>query len=315
MAIDVEEVFAALPNEAYWKLLIDHEYWDDNDASIFDKQDSPGYMKRVSKAFLYLLETMDERVTCDFILKLHDMAYNEQSKKYLGFKPHVASSLNNASVTIDGLRELTDKVKSGMPKGLSLTYSKEVCNYDERYRIDLDQVSAHEILVNLESDFWSQLFIERQSLLSEVELEVENLLTQYNESIQQANTPKERLKCIATLIRDLHQYHPFGDGNGRTFIFLLLNKLLITNGLSATAVESPQRFSGYSVSELIVEIERGQSNFKELCIEQSEKQISLQAYIRQKVSPLSYFGNLSIFKDYVLLEEGEAAPLKHRSTI
>ncbi|MDR3501502.1 MAG: Fic family protein [Legionella sp.] len=312
MVIDIEEVFAALPNEAYWKLLIDYEYWVDNDASIFDKQDSPGYMNRASKAFLYLLETMDERVTCDFILKLHDMAYNDQRKHYLGFKPHVLSGLSDESVTVDGLRELINKIKSGMPNGLRLTYSKEANNYHERYAIDLQHVCAQEIFTNLNSDVWPHLFIERKSLVTEVELEVENLLIQYNESIRQAIAPKEKLKCIATLIRDLHQYHPFGDGNGRTFIFLLLNKLLITNGLSATAVESPQRFSGYSISELITEIELGQCNFRELCTQQYEKQISLQEYIRQKISPQNYMGHLRIFKESVL-EQGETAPLKHRA--
>ncbi|MFJ1268100.1 hypothetical protein ACD661_05995 [Legionella lytica] len=313
MAIDVEEVFAAFPNEAYWKLLIDYEYWLNNDASIFDKQDSPGYLKRISKAFLYLLETMDEGLTCNFVLRLHDMAYNEQRKCYLGFKPHVASSLSDESVTHDGLIELINKINNGMPKGLSLTYSKELDNYYERYPIDLQQVNAEEILANLMTDVWPHLFIERNSLISEVEWEVENLITQYNESIQQANMPKERLKCIATLIRDLHQYHPFGDGNGRTFIFLLLNKLLITNGFSATAVESPQRFSGYSISELIIEIERGQGNFRELCTETYEKQISLQEYIRQKINPQPYMGNLRIFKES-MLEECEAAPARHRAS-
>ncbi len=311
MTIDVEEVFAALPNEAYWKLLIDYEYWIDNDASIFDKQDSPGYIKRVSKAFLYLLETMDEPVTCDFILKLHDMAYNDQNKKYLGFKPHVLFGFDGDAVTFDGLMELTDKIKSGTPNGLRLTYSQEVNNYHERYAIDLQQLNPHEIFANLKSEIWPHLFIERQSLNSEIELELENLLTQYHESIQQANTSKEQLKCIATLIRDLHQYHPFGDGNGRTFIFLLLNKLLINNDLSPTAVESPKRFSGYSISELIMEIERGQSNFRELCTNEQEKQISLQAYIRQKTNPQHYLGSLGIFNRDAL-EVGEATPLRYR---
>lgn len=136
---------------------------------------------------------MNELVTCDLIIKLHDMAYHEQRNQYLGFKPHAASGLTAESVTLDGLRELINKIKSDTPNG---------------------------------------------------------------------------------------------------------------------AVESPKRFSGYSVSELITEIKRGQCNFRELCTEQYEKQSSLHEFIRQKISSQNYLGHLGVFREHTL-EEGEATTLNH----
>lgn len=111
---------------------------------------------------------MNELVTCDFIIKLHDMAYHEQRNQYWGFKPYVASGLTAESVTLDGLRELINKIKSDTSNGLRLTYSTEANNYYEGYLIDLQQVKAQDIFANLTSDVWSHLFIEHQSF--EVEL-------------------------------------------------------------------------------------------------------------------------------------------------
>jgi hypothetical protein len=285
--IEIEDIFSTLPNEDFWKLIIDYEYWDKNDELFFDKQESPGYLKNTSTALLYLFETINQPVTLEFIIKLHDIAYHEKTEKYLGLKTFGSSGLTDESVTLDGLKELLNKIKK-----------REVNNFKKKYLIDIEDITAEEIFANLTNNFWPHLFIERHSNLADVQAEINNLLIQYNESIEHAKSEKDQLIAIATLIQALHQYHPFNDGNGRTFIFLLLNKLLIGNDLSVTTVESPGRFSGYSVLELVEEIQKGQMNFRDISTEEKVKDISFQEYIKQRIggkSHKSYVENLGIF--------------------
>jgi type II secretory pathway component PulF len=52
------------------------------------------------------------------------------------------------------------------------------------------------------------------------------------------------------------------DGNTRTFGILLVNRLLLKEGLEPAIMEDPNRFNGYAVSELVDEIKKGQNLFR-----------------------------------------------------
>ncbi|KTD06919.1 Fic family protein [Legionella jamestowniensis] len=317
--IDIEEVFAGLPNDDFWKLIMDWEHWELNDPLLFDKQSSPGYLKNASRALLFLLETINEPVTLEFIIQLHDIAYHENNDDYLGLKPFGSSGLAADAVSLEGIRELLAKVKHRPKKDLSLCYYKDG-DSNTIYKIDAESISAEEILMNLETGFWDQLLIDRRSSIQDVVLEVNALLAQFHVSLSEAQTEQNQLESITTLIRELHQYHPFNDGNGRTFIFLLLNKLLIMNALSPSTVEKPERFSGYSIQELVEEIEKGQVNFRDICTQPEEKTISLQQYLKNKIANYSLpdksnVGELGIFSTEKPKFKNNASPESHNKKI
>lgn len=73
-----------------------------------------------------------------------------------------------------------------------------------------------------------------------------------------ADSRENIISAIVKLIRKLHQTHCFPDGNGRTFIFLLTNMLLLQNGLPMAIMITPNHFAGFSVRELTQEVMRGQ---------------------------------------------------------
>lgn len=72
-----------------------------------------------------------------------------------------------------------------------------------------------------------------------------------------ANPKEEKIKLIAQTCQTLDQLHLFTDGNIRT-IYLLLNKLLMENGLLPTTLEDPNIIDCFSVDEITAKIIAGQ---------------------------------------------------------
>ncbi|MEO8402258.1 MAG: Fic family protein [Gammaproteobacteria bacterium] len=71
------------------------------------------------------------------------------------------------------------------------------------------------------------------------------------------------LRALAELIGTLHANHGFSDGNGRTHIFLLLNYYLLKFFNTRCIVQTPAHFLGYSVDEIVAEIEAGIKKFED----------------------------------------------------
>lgn len=79
---------------------------------------------------------------------------------------------------------------------------------------------------------------------------------QYNKSICLATTGDERLRAIATLVKDIEHLHPFHDVNGRTST-ILLQRLLIQNGFLPAMLFDPNQIDGYDLNSLIMAIKSG----------------------------------------------------------
>ena len=84
----------------------------------------------------------------------------------------------------------------------------------------------------------------------------------YNQEIKNAETEEKTLEAIARCCQDLDQLHLFIDGNIRTIAFLVLNKLLLQNGLDPVILDDPNIFDCNAVDELIVAIRKGQDQFR-----------------------------------------------------
>ncbi|MGQ3891838.1 hypothetical protein [Legionella sp. CNM-4043-24] len=89
---------------------------------------------------------------------------------------------------------------------------------------------------------------------------VANDISRYYHDLALANAvdnPEQRkafvVMAINGLVRKLLQSHYFPDANGRTFVFVLANLLLLQNGLGLKITENPVRFAAYSSYELLVE--------------------------------------------------------------
>jgi hypothetical protein len=93
-----------------------------------------------------------------------------------------------------------------------------------------------------------------------IEEKLTELINQYNSKITTINDPLQKLDTILNFIQSCEQLHPFFDGNTRVFSMLLLNKLLMQNGLPPAVLYNPNRSTGYTIEELRNEVLDGMEN-------------------------------------------------------
>jgi hypothetical protein len=67
--------------------------------------------------------------------------------------------------------------------------------------------------------------------------------------------------AIARCCQDLDQHHLFSDGNARTLGFLVMNKLLLQNGLSPVVLVDPNHIDMNSIDELVTKMRFAQVQF------------------------------------------------------
>ncbi|UKE78452.1 flagellar biosynthesis protein FlhF [Xanthomonas graminis] len=89
----------------------------------------------------------------------------------------------------------------------------------------------------------------------------QNIIDRNASLIRAAPMGDSKLSAIARCCQDLERAHLFDDGNARTIGLLVVNKLLLENGLRPAMMEDPNRFDGFSTDELVAEIKRGQATF------------------------------------------------------
>ncbi|MDX1837955.1 hypothetical protein DIZ81_09955 [Legionella taurinensis] len=74
---------------------------------------------------------------------------------------------------------------------------------------------------------------------------VQQTIARYNETISTLSDPDAILQLIGETTEALERIHPFGDANGRTFVNLLQNRLLIQNGFPPATLFEPNIYDVY----------------------------------------------------------------------
>jgi|GEM_PF-2333867 len=346
---EILSLFNNFPYGDYWKFFIDRPFWSNNEPLLFDKQDSPGYLKALSKAFYTMLAYIDKPLTIELIIGLHDLAYHDSKDERFGFAVYGSSLLSYRSFKYDanwqdGIEELVDtmrvnrtlrftKINNNKPIPIDIDFNKSTKEitkelifgaFDKlkefadcfmatntfiktKYGVDLNQIDNspdlkkicdtmtpsdkeefyryENQLKKIAEDYSNEVIhLERKSPIGEVLNQIQSFIDDYNCNLQAANNEREQIATIVKLIVNMHQYHPFPDGNGRTFIFLLLNKLLLQNGLLPTLVMEPHRFSSSSVEQLTDDVIEGQETFKKLCRPLEENSETITAYLEKELN-------------------------------
>jgi hypothetical protein len=86
-------------------------------------------------------------------------------------------------------------------------------------------------------------------------------INRFNTAISEAKTPDELIYCCIMLTRELVRLHLFSDVNGRT-AYMLLNQLLMRNGIKPCILYDPNRMDGFSDGEFFEEVKRGIALFQ-----------------------------------------------------
>lgn len=270
-----------LPHE-YWKFFIDVSQWDKNDPLVFDKEDSPGYFRQCSMTLLWMIRTLSQPLDLDYIINLRNIAYHDNIQKKRGLAlDNVSSGIGKKSFTKAGLEQLINDTNT--VDGPAYYFIIDSGILPRKIRLWECYSNVDDILQSIQEDaevslcrghpdqkehdhsisFVTESFL--TNLVSDVTDRANHYLDCYKKNIDQAKTIDEKLEVIVTLVKHLHQFHLFWDGNGRTFCFFLLNRLLIQENLTPTIVEDPSYFTGWSVEELVTQVKEGQQRFLSLC--------------------------------------------------
>ena len=116
---------------------------------------------------------------------------------------------------------------------------------------------------------------------------LDSVFLSYNSAIKQASSVDEKLAIIAKHVQLISQIHPFEDGNTRT-CYVLLNRLLMEEGLDITLLADPNRLDFFSVHEIVGLIKEGQKYVESLLLFNSvpslEKDEYFAPFIEAKLS-------------------------------
>ena len=272
-----------------WRLFIDGNRQEEGRLTFDEKE--PGYIAAMEKAFQYLSEIDNERLSTNLIRRLHarclhDVEIRGLNKEDVGIFRELGAGTfrlegggrerqGAINITRAGLEEFLRKFKNK-----SVTY--EI--YNSRTQKSMPKTSRFfDIVIQTQGGFFQSLLHDQNpalnideimekvrggsefvSILASDFLEnaVSGVISQYHQNLRKAAGNKElKLRAIAELVHEIEMFHPFSDANCRT-LYLLLNRELINNGFTPTILENPNRIDLFSTEEIVQEIRNGMETYR-----------------------------------------------------
>lgn len=307
-----------------YKLFIDKERLNNPEESeigvkskyLFDVFE-PGYYQAMKKAFLSLPHYIGKPISLDMIVELHDLAVDNVLSNKTDMQKGI--EIGAFSYKINNRPEDRKALKESLYSNI-LYNAGEICNKIlkeplwQKYHLEnhedvLDDFKESEYLI---SNFLSKITtttnivnkmekkraieiisIERE--LDDLKIKIQPFIQHYYNSIEWFYSFKDKLRAIAELLRALEIAHFLPDGNQRTYSFLLLNKLLLENGLPFAILDDPAMFDGYlTVEDMADDIEQGIINFLNECSSKKIKKAIKKQNKKKNKNELIYDQN-----DYV----------------
>lgn len=270
----IAAAFGNFPCHSLWRLFIDYNRQDVGPQGFDVKE--PGYLKSLCNGFDYMLQTLSQPLSTELLVNFHDIAVGNTFERF-------SSGIHHEDVRFEyGFRKgntqfgLTDRgltanyTRQGIAELLQIIAADETDRYFS-IRQDLTKGAdkivpklpitdnfLDEVMTKLKTDTYDfKLGANRNGV---IEKKVSAAIERYHTEVTLANNDDTKIRAIARCIHQLEIIHPFPDGNCRTMM-LVMNKLLVQQGLNPAILENPNRIDAYSVDEICEEIKRGQQNF------------------------------------------------------
>jgi|GEM_PF-2905071 len=247
------------PARDCWRLVMDGGH---QDKGIHHFENEQGYMQGMLRGLNLMIATLDEPLTADLYRTLHDAAVDKVYERD-NLQTTMKKGYSECGVGFDlimgincteaGLAEYRKKSgvvinESGQTRRLCAAYNPEIAA-----RMEDDKCVT-------------QVIKTRQQICDE---HVTEIIDTYNKELRIAkeiNDPLKRetaiLTCIAKCCQDLDQHHVFEDGNIRTVVFLVMNKLLLKNKLAPVILKEPNAVDMFSLEQIVSLMREGQKTFR-----------------------------------------------------
>lgn len=265
---DPHKLRNAIPASEVWRFFIEDYKQKGRGWMDFEEKGEKGYLLSLMNGFHQIFDTSKE-LTVDFIKKLHlkatlqvkdtnydDLTFMLFNTRKGEFRKIEASrfgfGLTTKNASLDGIKEFFIKIKKQKgPINLSLLNIRNDTLATEIYKVIS---KGYQIRLDSRGNCSARKMNE---LLNQT---MKEMVSDYNVQIKKANEPEEKIRVIVTFIRDCVQLHPFTDANCRVFCMLLLNHLLIKNGLPLAILDDPNKFGMHSIDELTQTVIKGMYN-------------------------------------------------------
>lgn len=267
-------------DENIHRLLIDgNRQTTDGDEFVFDEKE-PGYFTAMLDGLTAMLKSCNEKLTTKMLEELHDICVSnvlsvegEYGTLFLtGFRNDTGFFYIDLEAGKNFNEQGIEAFKTNNPDSIAFcdnqtdminNHLEDIKNKQISWFIDnnIDNSST-------EHNPAPKLVICARTRSDSINY-IDTVLNTYHDTI--ATTTRATngivdenkiIEAIAKCCQSLNQYHPFADGNIRTFTFLTMNKLLLQQDMSPAILDDPNVFDGYDINTLVEKIKAGQDQFK-----------------------------------------------------
>lgn len=274
-------VFADIPRTEMWRLGTDGWLHINGPGEYPDK-----YHLHMQKGLCFILKHKNHQITADLIKQLHQEAYPSDDSLHQNFrshditvsfpvtltpKEHSANPVEffTSAISTEGISSLVERAyQEAIEHKNPWFFAREIIKpYPIIYSNGLDDLNVKlndALHLYRENPDQGRVIITQQGTKNpetNIEDRVTQIINAYYHKIGEATTESDKISLIIETIRSLHLLHPFTDGNGRTFIFLLKNWMFLQNNLLPMINETPNHFTGFSNEELVQEYQEGVQQF------------------------------------------------------
>src|SRR3990167_1466517 len=264
-----------MPTERLFQLFVDGTmHHKEQGQKGFEKRE-PNCMKGFYGGLKIALANIDKPLSLDLILRIHAASSENVTghfyvnSKYAGkFREWSLTTfaIPKERCTINGVARLYQKYKK---KGKSAEKSPELFTSLNRKKINLlsDSYSleyiqniAKLVYERIDNENFPFAYSPPYSSCIKLKSEAEAIIKLFHEEINVADDSDKKILSIVKCAQELELLHPFGDGNGRVFINIMLNFLLMQNGFPPATFYEPNLFDLYSESELVDAVKDAMNN-------------------------------------------------------
>jgi len=248
-----------------WRLVVDGLQQIDEGEYGWLKYDvrERGSVKNALLAYDFMLQHVNEPLTEDSIKEIHALCLKnvEFFKTDSGGRRYRINSGEYRNTTVGFLVKMGWNLTKGGLEELQGIESKDDSTSEhstEMFRgLSLREREPGKYSVH------PSYFARSIDMQQEVGEAIAKEIDQYHDEINSTKNPDEKNKIIIRFTQKIErEVHPFEDGNVRTICLILFNKLRLQNGLRPVILENPNCFDGYTIDQIVEEVERGERNFE-----------------------------------------------------
>ena len=245
------------PQHEVWKYYIDSRDWKYG-KYIYDRGHyvdgiitERGYLDKSTQAFREFVintETVNRPLSVELLDRIHD-THITTYLSHKGSKRMDSSLLFQTNPVHVNLvdNELGNIINLSLPNLLFLTKLYRKCHHRNSSLFDNRLSSTHGVIIY---DTYEKQGLDFYSF-GVPKHKLTNILNEYESSIDNALTIKDRMQSTIHLIKTLECLHPWTDGNARTLCMTLLYKECVRHGIFPPLQYNPNVFDLLSIPSLV----------------------------------------------------------------